>query len=208
MMNPEVKPGDRIICFHMEGELAVPPGTKGTVLKVGRDPFESPDERIIRVSWDNGSTLSLLTSTDYWKLDKQKVEEQVNEPNDYKIFKKNPDFFKYFDWKYLRNFLLLVREAGPVNMFEAGPFLFSGREWIDRYYGEGKEDDEDFQEMLDAADGAKDKMIQGTVDYLQNNKENWDVEDANYWIKKFASQMVAVYVSFPVTKALRPTKED
>ena len=40
MMNPEVKEGDRIICYHMEGELGVPPGTKGTVRGVGRDPFE------------------------------------------------------------------------------------------------------------------------------------------------------------------------
>lgn len=207
MMNPEVKTGDRIICFHMEGELGVPPGTKGTVISVGRDPFEALDENIIRVKWDNGSQLSLLTTTDFWKLDKDQIKE-MQEPADYRIFKKNPDFFKYFDWKYLRNFLLLVREAGPVNMFEAGPFLFSGREWIDRYYGEGKEDDENFQAMLDASDDAKDKMIQGTVNYLQNNKENWDIDDANYWIKKFASQMVAVYVSFPVSKAIRPTKED
>ena len=38
MINPEVKTGDRIICYHMESELSVPPGTKGTVVRVSRDP--------------------------------------------------------------------------------------------------------------------------------------------------------------------------
>jgi hypothetical protein len=47
MINPEVKTGDRIICYHMESELSVPPGTKGTVVRVSRDPFESNDEKIV-----------------------------------------------------------------------------------------------------------------------------------------------------------------
>ncbi len=39
MMNPEVNVGDRVVCYHMEGELGVPPGTKGTVTAISRDPF-------------------------------------------------------------------------------------------------------------------------------------------------------------------------
>jgi CYTH domain-containing protein len=46
MLNPELKIGDRIVCFAMEDEVSVPPGTKGTVTKVQRDPFEE-DEKII-----------------------------------------------------------------------------------------------------------------------------------------------------------------
>jgi len=73
MINPEVKTGDRIICYHMESELSVPPGTKGTVVRVSRDPFESNDEKIVEVKWDNGSKLSLLSSQDIWKLRNIKI---------------------------------------------------------------------------------------------------------------------------------------
>lgn len=199
MMNPEVKVGDRIICYHMEGELGVPPGTKGTVKGVGRDPFELVnDEKIIRVSWDNGSQLSLLTTTDFWKLDKDRVSEAVHEPSEYSAFKKAADIFENFDWRYLRDYLVAVRDAGPVNMFEAGPFLIGGKEWIDRYYGQGHEDDPEFQKVLEMADTARDKMIAGTVNYLNKNKENWELEDAERYLKTFAKKMMSVYISFPI----------
>jgi len=199
MMNPEVKEGDRIICYHMEGELGVPPGTKGTVRGVGRDPFELVnDEKIIRVQWDNGSQLSLLTTTDFWKLDKERMSEQVREPSEYSAFKRATDIFDNFDWRYLRDFLVAVRDAGPVNMFEAGPFLIGGKEWIDRYYGEGREDDERFQKVLEMADTARDKMIAGTVNYLNKNKEGWELEDAERYLRTFAKKMMSVYIGFPI----------
>jgi hypothetical protein len=67
-LNPPLNVGDRIICYHMEGETGISPGTKGTVVKISKDPFEyDSDEKIISVDWDNGSTLALITSTDAWK---------------------------------------------------------------------------------------------------------------------------------------------
>jgi hypothetical protein len=199
MINPEVKEGDRIICYHMEGELGVPPGTKGTVRAVGRDPFEfTNDERIIRVNWDNGSQLSLLTTTDFWKLDKERVSEAVEEPAEYSAFKKSADIFENFDWRYIRDYLVAVRDAGPVNMIEAGPFLIGGKEWVERYYGEGREDDPRFQKVLEMADTARDKMIAGTVNYLNKTKDEWELEDAEQYLRRFAKKMMAVYVSFPI----------
>lgn len=197
MMNPKVNEGDRIICYHMEGELGVPPGTKGTVKNVTRDPFES-DGEIIGVNWDNGSQLSLLSTTDFWKIDKESMTEQVREPAEYSVFKKNSDVFENFDWRYLRDFLVAVRDAGPVNMFEAGPFLIGGKEWIDRYYGEGKEDDPEFQKVLEMADTARDKMIAGTVNYLNKTKDDWELEDAERLLKIFAQKMMSIYISFPL----------
>jgi len=199
MMNPKLKEGDRIICYHMEGELGVPPGTKGTVSGVSRDPFESSDgQEIIRVNWDNGSRLSLLTATDFWKLDKEKVTESVKEPPEYSAFKKSNEIFENFDWRYLRDFLVAVREAGPVNMLEAGPFLIGGKEWIDRYFGEGREDDPKFQKVLDMAERARDIMIAGTVKYLDKNKEGWEIEDAQRYLREFAKKMMNIYISFPL----------
>ena len=66
-LNPELQPGDKIICLHMEGELGVPPGTLGEVRKVDRDPFEE-DGKLIQVNWDNGSRLSLLPGEDSFIL--------------------------------------------------------------------------------------------------------------------------------------------
>jgi hypothetical protein len=83
-------------------------------------------------------------------------------------------------------------------MFEAGPFLIGGKEWIDRYYGEGREDDERFQKVLEMADTARDKMIAGTVNYLNKNKESWELEDAERYLRTFAKKMMTVYIGFPI----------
>ena len=42
MVNPQVNVGDRLVVLYMYDEIGVPIGTRGTVIKVSRDPFE-PD---------------------------------------------------------------------------------------------------------------------------------------------------------------------
>ena len=196
MINPEVKTGDRIICYHMESELSVPPGTKGTVVRVSRDPFESNDEKIVEVKWDNGSKLSLLSSQDIWKLDKKNIKEAVQAPPEYDYFKQNPEIFVNYDWRFLKKYLYLLRDIGLVNMFEASPFLFSGKEWIDRYYGEGREDDEKFQKFLDESENAKNKMIQGTLKYMESKGKEIEIEEVNRILRRMAQKMVQLYVTF------------
>jgi hypothetical protein len=200
-MNPKVKIGDRIICFHMEGELGVPPGTKGTVTKIGRDPFEPEGEEIISVEWDNGSRLSLLSTTDYWKLDKERIKEAVSPDAEYSYFKQNPEIFTNFDWKFLRDYLYLVRDAGPVNMFESAPFLISGKESLERYYGEGREDDEDFQKVLEMADQARDKMIQGTLKYMESKGKEIEIDEVNRLFQRMAVKIVQLYVAFSSSRS-------
>jgi len=196
MINPEVKTGDRIICYHMESELSVPPGTKGTVVRVSRDPFESDDEKIVEVKWDNGSRLSLLSSQDIWKLDKKNIKEAVQAPPEYDYFKQNPEIFVNYDWRFLKKYLYLLRDTGLVNMFESSPFLFSGKEWIDRYYGEGREDDEKFQKFLDESEIAKNKMIQGTLKYMESKGKEIEIEEVNRILRRMAQKMVQLYVTF------------
>lgn len=77
-LNPPLNVGDIVICYHMDGETSVPPGTKGVVKKINRDPFEPNDESIISVDWDNGSKLSLVTSTDVWKKEHVESKEDRN----------------------------------------------------------------------------------------------------------------------------------
>jgi len=131
-LNPQLVKGDRIMCLHMDGETGVPMGTTGTVKSVTKDPFED-DGLIINVNWDNGNSLALLSVTDRWvKSSQETLEEQAGD-SEYEYFSKNPEVFDNFDWRFLREFLKKLRDAGPVNMFEATPFLYSGKDWIHRY---------------------------------------------------------------------------
>ena len=196
-LNPSLKEGDRVICYHMDGETGVPPGTKGTVTRIGRDPFEpNGDELIIEVNWDNGSTLALVSVTDAWKKPKEKIQESTGSVT-YDYFKENPEIFENFDWRFLRDFLYKLRDSGVVNMFQSSPFLYSGKQWIDRNHGENQEDNESFQEVLEMADESKHKMIQGLFKYMES--KNIDMDDmgmVNRLIEKFASKIVNLYISF------------
>jgi hypothetical protein len=193
-LNPELKVGDRIMCYHMEGETGVPPGTLGTVTKITRDPFETENDNIINVKWDNGRSLSLITATDVWKLvPKENIKEQ--EDNAWKYMTKNPDIFENFDWRWFREYLEMIRNSGIVNVFGAAPLLYTGREHIDRYYGEGKEDNEYFQDVLDNADKSKDKIIQGVVNYMQkNNKPLDDMSSVNRYAQNFSQKILGLFM--------------
>jgi hypothetical protein len=195
-LNPKLVKGDRIMCLHMDGETSVPPMTTGTVRSVVKDPFEDNSE-IINVNWDNDSTLGLISITDSWvKIAQETLEEQAGSTSEYDFFNKNPEIFNNFDWRFLREFLNKLREAGPVNMFESQPFLYSGREWIDRYYGEDQEDNEDFQEVLEMADEAKNKMIQGVLKYMKSEGIEIEIDKVNSLMGKFATKILQFYISF------------
>lgn len=194
-LNPTLVKGDRIMCLHMDGETSVPPMTTGTVRSITKDPFENNGE-IINVNWDNGSTLGLLTISDSWvKIAQETLEEQTGS-SEYDFYGENPEIFENFDWRFLREFLKKLRDASPVNMLQSQPFLYSGREWIDRYYGENQEDNEDFQEVLEMADEAKDKMIQGVLKYMESEGVEIDLNKVNRLIGKFASKILNLYVTF------------
>ena len=199
-INPKLKVGDRIVCYHMDGEYArVPPYTEGTVTKIQRDPFEpNENDLIISVDWDNGSKLALVSATDSWILSKNQIGEAKTNTlsNEYNFFADNPEIFENFDWKFLRDYLYKVRNASPVNMFQAGPFLYSGKKWIDRYYGENLEDNEDFQDVLDNAEEAKDKMVQGTIKWMESQGMEIELDKVNRTIGRLATKIVQLYMTF------------
>lgn len=194
-LNPQLVKGDRIMCLHMDGETGVPMGTTGTVKSVTKDPFED-DGLIINVNWDNGNSLALLSVTDRWVKSAQETLEEQAGNSEYEYFSKNPEVFDNFDWRFLREFLKKLRDAGPVNMFEATPFLYSGKDWIDRYYGEGREDNEDFQEVLEMAEDAKHKMVQGVLKYMKSQGIEIELEKVNRLVQNFAKKILQLYISF------------
>jgi len=195
-LNPPLKEGDKIICYHMEGETSVPPGTIGVVRRIGRDPFEDDDSQIIEVKWENGSTLALVSSTDAWKKVKEEIQEQTDSP-EYNFFSKNPDVFENFDCRFLRNYLRKIAEAGIVNMVASAPLLYCGSEHLDKYYGENPLNQEAFDEVLDMADEAKRKIIEGVINYMEkNNKDMDNMSTINRFAQNFSQKIVQLYMIF------------
>jgi hypothetical protein len=190
MSNQELKIGDKILLYYMEQEFGVPAGTKGIVTKIDRDPFGEGE--IVQVEWENGSTLNLLTNVDVWK----KVKEDIQETTETEWYQKNRDLAT-FDLPYFKQYLKKLQNVGIVNMFEAAPFLYSGSEHIERYYGEGREDDEEFQEFLQASDESKQKFISDLVKYAQKNNKSLEEDfEINRLAKNLASKLVQFYMIF------------
>lgn len=198
MINPELKVGDRIICYAMEDEISVPPGTKGIVKGITRDPFE-PDGKIISVSWDNGSTLALLSNHDRWKLAKQKIQEQPNRDDDPhgNFMANNRELRRSMDLPYFLEYFKLLRKSGITNMFGSSPFVYMDSKHLDRYYGEGKEDNEDFQNLLEIQDDARNKFLSGLVKYAE--LKNIDLDDdyrINSLARKLGISLLQYYMLF------------
>lgn len=196
MTNPIVKPGDRIVLYHMEDETQITPGSKGTVISIDRDPFEE-DGKIIKVKWDMGGELPILSNVDVYKLDKKDIREG-SETGDPKVdFRRNnPEVFENFDWRFFREYLDTMRDTGITNMFGSAPLLYAGESHIERYFGQGKEDNEDFQKLLGMADDAKYKMIAGTMEYLRKKNRPIEVESVNREIGRLAVKMLQLWMTF------------
>jgi hypothetical protein len=191
-MNSNINVGDKVMCLYMAGETSVPAGTKGTVTRIIKDPFDKdPDSKIIEVNWDNGSRLSLVTSTDGFKKVKEKIIKE-----DQQFIADNLDITKYFDWRFFMKFLSMIRESGIVNMLGSAPLLYSGENHIERYYGEGKEDNEAFQQVLENAEESKHKLIQGILNYMEDNNEDIDdISKVNRRASKFSQKILGFYIA-------------
>jgi hypothetical protein len=199
-LNPPLNVGDKIELYHMEGENSIPLGTEGVVVSLDNDPFDR-ESKIIYVKWDNGSSLSLCSDVDSWKMARgHNIEEQIDllfeQDSEYNFFRDNEEIFDLFDYRFLKKYLKVIQKTGIVNMFASAPLLYCGEEHLDRYYGEDREDDENFQEALEMADMAKNKMIQGTVNWLESKNKEVTVDNANSYIRRLSVKIVELYVAF------------
>lgn len=189
MINPKLKPGERVILLHMDGETSVLPGTWGTVIRAyelfGSDQYD--------VNWDNGSTLSLISGDDMWD-NKERKKKNIKEDTSNDFFMKNIEVFKYFNMKFLKKYLLLIRESGITNMYGAGPYLYMGRERIVhefKYKDIGNE--EAFEEVLQYSNQAQAEMINGVIDYLNDKGIEEDMSSINKYLQRFATKIVQTY---------------
>jgi hypothetical protein len=189
--NPELNICDKIVLYHMEDKHGIDSGMQGVVTDITIDPFDN-ENKIIGVNWDDGSKLNILSKYDVWKFAKKKsIDESAEE-----WFETNGDLLKYFKYNKIRKFLIKVRESGIINMFAASPLLYSGKDHIDRYYGENPPNEEAFQEVLDMAEEVKHMMIRGTMEYLQDNGKELSIENINSYIRRLGAKMWEFYGNF------------
>lgn len=189
MINPKLKPGDRVMLLHMDDETSVLPGTWGTVTKAyvlfGTDQYD--------VNWDNGSKLSLIADSDVWDT-KERKKKTIKEDDRNKFFMDNIDVFKYFNMKFLKKYLLMIRDSSITNMYGASPYLYMGRERIEHEFKyKDIHNEEAFEEVLDHADQAQAEMINGVINYLEDKGIEGDMSNINRYLQRFATKIVQTY---------------
>lgn len=194
-LNPELNVNDKVVLVHMNGE-SFSPGTKGIVKSVVDDPFE-PGHKIYEIKWEDGSSLSLLSATDYWVLNDD-FETRLTEDTNYQKslwLMENVDIFKYFDTKTILNFLLKLRDSAVVNMFQAAPFIYMGKERLaHEFYYNKPENADEFEEVLDMADEVQSIMIEGVLRIIDDSGQSYDDSTINRLIKRYADKMVQLYI--------------
>jgi len=189
MINPKLKPGERVVLLHMDGETSILPGTWGTVTKAyelfGTDQYD--------VNWDNGSKLSLIGDEDVWDNQERK-KRTIKEDDNNKFFMNNIDVFKYFNIKFLKKYLLMIRESGITNMCGAGPYLYMGRERIvHEFKYKDIHNEEAFEEVLQHSNQAQAEMINGVINYLNDKGIEEDMSSINRYLQRFATKIVQTY---------------
>jgi hypothetical protein len=191
MRKPDLKKGDRVVCLNMNNETSVVFGDWGTVTSV----VSVKGITQYGVNWDNGSKLNLLSDLDIWdtKLPRKKNRLTEDDKNDF--FMKNIDVFKYFNMKFFKKYLLMVRDSSITNMLGASLYLYTGRERIEHEF-KYKEisNEEAFEEVLENADRAQAEMINGVIQYLEDKNIEESMENVNKYVHRFASKIAHTYI--------------
>ena len=195
-INEKLCVGDKIKLWQMLGESGMKPGLNGVVEKV--TPVMG--NMHYQIKWENGRTLDLLSDVDMWILyerenencnsDSKKVT-QIAESDlsrfkaQREFIKKHGDVLKSFDTELLTSFLEILRQCSWVNMFQASVYLYAGKENIKKMHPFNDESDE-CSKMLEIADEAKNAMISGTIDYMENNGKEINIDNVNNQIKRMS----------------------
>jgi hypothetical protein len=214
MINPKLKEGDRITLIQMPGETDVSYGDRGTVLRVN----EAHSFIQYFISWDNGSTLALIedlgdksSTNDKWmyeeNFDKIMGKKRIKEDDESKYLKlhntmvDNRFVFQRFDTKFLFDYLEKLRKSGVVNMFginekiTPNQYLYLGSERIahEHKYNKAK-NDEVFDELVEMADEAKNKMIQGAIKVIEKEGKEIDVENVSRVIGQYSKKVLHMWM--------------
>ena len=212
MINPKLKEGDRIALIQMPGETAVSYGDRGTVTRVN----EAYTFIQYFINWDNGSSLALIedlgdktNTVDKWMTEEnfEKItgKRKIKESKYIDITNKMIDnrfVFQKFDTSFLFDYLEKLRESSVVNMFginekiTPNQYLYLGKERIAHEHKyNGAKNDEAFEELVEMADEAKDKMIQGAMKVLKTEKKEVSVENVSKVIGQYSKKILNMWMT-------------
>jgi primosomal protein N' len=216
-LNPKLKPGDRIVCYYMDGDtISVPIGTTGTVKKIVRVPFGLGFQ--YSVKWDNGSTLDLIPDSDAWDFEDENVlsETKIGKKKKVKVFSelsehKRLDLLnevdnlnKFFnrdvlysnievnEWDIIKNFLDDLRNSGIVNMWASPPYLYAPWEWIQdqtKWLDLSDEQEDAIERLKSSHEEARNTLINITLRSF-NNKD-FEMNQFNRKLQKLATMVVS-----------------
>jgi len=197
MINPKLNIGDTVILLHMDGDTSVSPGTKGKV--IAHSVFQGENQYTVR--WESGDTLAIVEGYDLWDTEenrknskKKNIREDEIERS--KKFMKNINAFRFFNMKFLNEYLKKVRESSIVNMFGAAPYLYMGKDRIEhefKYKDIGNE--EAFEEVLEMANLAQSEMIRGVMNVLDHEGKEHDLNTINRYIQRYSHMVLENYMN-------------
>jgi len=197
-LNPKLEPGDRIVLLHMDDPYsAVRMGTKGTVVKIVKVPFDMGYQ--YSVKWDDGSTLDLLPETDSWVLatdvkpKKNLTTEEFGQ--ELKTLSKHKDIIKNMDYRPVLDFLKLVQKSGLVNMLQARVFLMSDSKNLHKLIYKFDGEPEDYPELFENIDEVRDILINETIRIMQEQNMEFDDSTVNRVFQKVCSAVMEMYIS-------------
>lgn len=198
MINPKLKVGDRVQILHMEDEMdSVPMGTWGEVTRVSNVMGED----IYGVKWDNGQSLNILSTTDVWdteenrgKFKKKKITEQGEIDRHHNLYR-NIDVFTNFKMRYLHEYLKKVRDCGVVNMFQAAPLLYMGKDRMEHMFKFQDIENDICDEVLDMANIAQAEMIAGVIKTLESKGKEDSLENINSYLRRYSQKVLENYIN-------------
>ena len=197
-LNPKLEPGDRIVLLHMDDPYsAVRMGTKGTVLKIVKVPFDMGYQ--YNVKWDDGSVLDLLPEADSWVLatDVKSKKNLTTEEfgSELKTLSKHKDIIKNMDYRPVLDYLKLVQKSGLVNMLQARVFLMTDSKNLHKLIYKFDGEPEDYPELFENIDEVRDILINETIRIMQEQNMEFNDSTINRVFQKVSSAVMEMYIS-------------
>jgi len=99
--------------------------------------------------------------------------------------------------KVIFNFLVKLRESGIINMLESKPFMYGGRDYIENYikFKQIDIDEDDLNELYDAADLSRNAMVGLSIDYLESKGEPPTIEKMNSSLRVLTKDVLNYYIN-------------
>ena len=197
-LNPKLEPGDRIVLLHMDDPYsAVRMGTKGTVLKIVKVPFDMGYQ--YNVKWDDGSVLDLLPEADSWVLatDVKSKKNLTTEEfgSELKTLSKHKDIIKNMNYRPVLDYLKLVQKSGLVNMLQARVFLMTDSKNLHKLIYKFDGEPEDYPELFENIDEVRDILINETIRIMQEQNMEFNDSTINRVFQKVSSAVMEMYIS-------------